>query len=309
MQKNTNVSEFIEDYGAGPHNYCNWVVYPGVIPPGRILMSSHPCRTLSDMDLELLNQQIHAFQTGVTYICLQEKSELKSLGLPIYWSPKKFEFLRKLAGLTYLDYDNRLEIPDVNISNDKKVYWYTNQLYERYLKGENFVIHCLGGHGRTGTIAGILLGFILVHYGIVLKATELLNVTRWCHDQRVSNGGWSECPQTLSQKLQIQRLYYQFIKKCGLSVEEENLIPKLKCVSNNFQQIQKNDNQKVHKKVQLPQVHKKVPLPQVRKIYQVKNRFIGISIDDDLVINSVKEESSCLTRVKNLLYRKKKYRH
>jgi hypothetical protein len=154
-------------------------------------------------------------------VCLQEKIEIKTHKLPVYYSTVELKKTQKKTGVKSIKYDNKLEIPDISIGKDGPVYDYVNELYEKYLDGENFVIHCLGGHGRTGTIAALLLAFILLGEGIVLKATELLNVIQLCHSQREQRNGWTLCPQTISQCNQVQRLYYQRIESLELSIERE----------------------------------------------------------------------------------------
>jgi len=229
--KNTKMEQIkkhIEQTARGPHQFSNWVVFPDVLEKGRVLMSSYPYRvhvkkTSPDHHPKKNDfyKQIKAFPKGVTYICLQEKKELERLKLPLYYSKKQLTLAKKKTGALFIKYENDLEIPDIDIAQDDNVYKYVDQLHSRYLKGENFIIHCLGGHGRTGTIAGLLLGFILLEKGIILKATELLDVIQYCHTQRVQRNGWYNCPQTNSQCNQVQRLYYRKIDDLGLSVEKE----------------------------------------------------------------------------------------
>ena len=227
MQK---VKQYIEKQARGPHRFCNWVVYPGIIEPGRILMSAYPYKThLKKIDKNQyatkkdFYKQVAAFPKGVTYICLQEKSELARLKLPIYFSKKQLTLVQKRTKVKYVHYDNELEIIDISVAKNDLVYAYVNQLYNRYLKGENFVIHCLGGHGRTGTIAALLMGFILAGSGQILLASELLDLIQYCHSKRVQCNGWVACPQTNSQCKQVQQLYYRFLDEMKLDYIKEDL--------------------------------------------------------------------------------------
>jgi len=44
------------------------------------------------------------------------------------------------------------------VTEDEKVDQFTNELVQLYHKGRNILIHCWGGHGRTGTISAVLYG-------------------------------------------------------------------------------------------------------------------------------------------------------
>ena len=225
-----NAKQYITKQARGPHRFCNWVVYPGVIEPGRILMSAYPYRThLKKLEKNQyaskreFYKQVAAFPKGVTYICLQEKTEIARLKLPVYFTKKQLVKAQKKTGVKHVRYDNGLEIVDISVTKDDLVYKYVCALYEAYIKGENFVIHCLGGHGRTGTIAGLLMGFILARAGVVLKASELLELIQHCHTQRVQCNGWVACPQTSSQCQQVQNIYYRYLRAHKIDYIAESL--------------------------------------------------------------------------------------
>lgn len=222
---------YIEQNARGPNKFSNWVIFPNIIEKGRILMSSYPYRIhLSKNEQKKyprktdFYKQVKSFPSGVTYICLQEKSELAQLQLPIYYSKKQLEKVQKITQVKYIKYNNDLEIRDIDINTDDLVFSFTEKLLDSFMKGENFVIHCLGGHGRTGTIAGLLMGMILAKKGICLRATELLDLIGHCHLQRVQLNGWFHCPQTKDQCLQVQRLYYKYLTLLGLTLHRENLL-------------------------------------------------------------------------------------
>lgn len=212
-----SAKKYITETATGPNRFSNWVVYPDILLPGRILMSEYPYRSQSSFGAHRhpvktdYLKQLRAFPRGVTYICLQEKTELSRLDLPIYHSTAGLKKDTHLAKIRHIGFDNGLEIPDVNVTDDDRVYEYVLGLYDLYIKGENLVIHCLGGHGRTGTIAGLLLGIILVNNSIIIKSDELLQLIKLCHDQRKERNGWIECPQTNSQKSQVVKLYKRFL--------------------------------------------------------------------------------------------------
>lgn len=230
----SEVIAYIRDNGVGPNQFSNWVVYPGLIPKGRILMSAYPYRgnnrsragdsvtTMKDYE-----NQVRAFPNGVTYICLQERSELDRLKLPMYYGHKTMKDLKKKTGVKTLDFENDLEIPDMFTAGDEKVATYVRQLAIRYLNGESFVIHCLGGHGRTGTIAGILLGYLLLNVGIDHRVEEIFAFTRKSHDMRKQRNGWVDCPQGEGQRGQIERLYRQKAQKMKIFIPQiQVIVPK-----------------------------------------------------------------------------------
>lgn len=237
------VSDYIKKYAPGPTRFSNWVVYPGHVSQGRIAMSMYPVRLPQDKPdphyttvvdyRELLSsfkkdkKDKTAKKGGVTIVCLQEKQEIKDLRLPPYAKEELLNKAAEGAEIEYIKVDNGLEIPDVSITKDHLVYEYVLSLLDGYNKGENYIIHCLGGHGRTGTISALLLGFILLQRGVHLTINELLEAVQWSHDQRKTTGGWKSCPQTISQFHQVEKLYYRRATSLDIKLIKEKMkIPK-----------------------------------------------------------------------------------
>lgn len=129
--------------------------------------------------------------------------------------------------------NNKTKIPDKNFLNepiqdmrttdDTKIDNLASRVVERLLNGENVYIHCAGGHGRTGTLAALVLKKLYPH----LKVDEIFEYIQYAHDQRVSNWfgyklftyemmidpmavymshGQVPSPQTGQQRNQVRRL-------------------------------------------------------------------------------------------------------
>lgn len=220
----SDVKKYIENTCKGPHRYCNWVTYPDIIPAGRIMMSAYPLRIKGTGPCEPeFIQQLQEFPKGVHFVCLQENTELQRLSnelYPYYTASNLSKYAHK-SGLPFIKC-LQLEIPDVCVTSDGAAIAFAYQLYQLYEAGESLIIHCLGGHGRTGTIVGILYGMILMTHNITPKASILLDWLQHCHTQRVTKNGWFECPQTNAQCQQVQRLYYKSLSFFNKTTEKES---------------------------------------------------------------------------------------
>jgi protein-tyrosine phosphatase len=73
-------------------------------------------------------------------------------------------------------------IKDMYISTDNKISLLCDNIVKRLRSGEKVYIHCTGGHGRTGTVAAIVLYKLYK-----LSLHEILDYLQYSHDQRVSN--------------------------------------------------------------------------------------------------------------------------
>lgn len=89
---------------------------------------------------------------------------------------------------------------DYSVASDDLVDSFTDELIERYRKGENLLLHCRGGHGRAGTIAAILLGKM---YNI--SSWEALKRVQTYHDCRPVKS-FAMSPQVSSQFDQVIRI-------------------------------------------------------------------------------------------------------
>lgn len=177
----------------GPIPGSNWII------PNRILMSQYP----GDIKDDVAEEKAKSFIDSKlkVFINLQQKEELKRF--------KPYETLLKKM-------DNNIEfisfeIPDMGIREDKDVDQFTDELILKFLKNENILIHCWGGHGRTGTISAILLGkiFFLDHK----EALKRVSLAHKC--RKLRNGGSS--PQSCDQFQQVERILTNFNQKLNIN--------------------------------------------------------------------------------------------
>lgn len=123
---------------------------------------------------------------------MQEASELKR------FYPYKQLVLEQDASATFILF----EIPDGFIAQDDAVDKFTDELVAKVLdsKEPSMLLHCWGGHGRTGTIAAILLAKLYkLHY------IETLQRVQAVHDCR-QDARADFAPQTSTQFKQVYRL-------------------------------------------------------------------------------------------------------
>ena len=73
-------------------------------------------------------------------------------------------------------------IEDMKITSDDKVLTLARRIVEFIRGGHKVYIHCSGGHGRTGTVAGVVLHLL---YGLSLY--QIRDYLQYSHDQRLYN--------------------------------------------------------------------------------------------------------------------------
>lgn len=73
-------------------------------------------------------------------------------------------------------------IEDMNITTDVKVRTLCENIVKKIYDGEKVYVHCKGGHGRTGTIAAIVLYMLYK-----LSIQQIYDYLQYSHDQRVDN--------------------------------------------------------------------------------------------------------------------------
>ncbi|KAG2375141.1 hypothetical protein C9374_010145 [Naegleria lovaniensis] len=187
--------EFVELH-KGSTKTSNWLL------PGHIVMSSYP----GDMLLDTARQKIRNFlemDKVRTFVSLQEPDEMKR------FRPYKdlvIEEAQKMGISTdHFEFLN-FPIPDMGVQTDEKVHEFTNDLVDRVQnKNQVVLIHCFGGHGRTGTIGSILMTKLFPH----LSVNEVLLRVALSHDSREDPRGFP-APQTRYQVEQVHRFAKEF---------------------------------------------------------------------------------------------------
>ena len=92
-------------------------------------------------------------------------------------------------------------IDDFSIQSDDHTNQFVQELTNMVQMGEILYIHCLGGHGRTGTIS---IPLLIALYGIPeQEASEKVN---FYHQARQKGHGWCSMPEDESQIEQIQKM-------------------------------------------------------------------------------------------------------
>lgn len=90
-----------------------------------------------------------------------------------------------------------LPIEDFSVAPDDELSELADRCCELTRSGTKMYIHCQGGHGRTGTLAAILLGRLYS-----LPAAEALRLCQQYHDTRADSGG-AHSPETSQQRAQV----------------------------------------------------------------------------------------------------------
>lgn len=119
---------------------------PGHGRPGRIGLTICPGRTDRDRDLDVDLDTLRAAGTDVL-VCLVEPHELVSLGVPTLGR----EVERR--GMTFV----HLPIRDQGVATDEDGHALVRQVLAMLDEGKNVVVHCMGGIGRSGTVAACVL--------------------------------------------------------------------------------------------------------------------------------------------------------
>ena len=106
-----------------------------------------------------------------TFVCLNEQSDKERIYKYENDFPKDkiYSFINE-------------PIEDMSITFDDKVIALCEIIVEKIYNGEKVYLHCKGGHGRTGTIAAIVL-YILYK----LPIQQIFDYLQYSHDQRLGN--------------------------------------------------------------------------------------------------------------------------
>jgi protein-tyrosine phosphatase len=185
----------------GPTATSNWLL------PNRYLMSAYP----GDPSEEKARLKVKLLLgAGIrTFVCLQETNELKRFKPYRHLVTEEFQ---KLSPDEQNQYGNiefvHFPIPDNSVTSHDDVDKFTDELVDRYNKNENILVHCWGGHGRTGTISAVFMCKLYC-----LDATTALARTRMTHDCR--DEARSSAPQHPIQFRQVIKLCNQAAIKRG----------------------------------------------------------------------------------------------
>jgi len=159
---------------ANPTTHSNWVL------PGRLAIGAYP-----DPDAQYPEQLLAAGFN--VFASLQTDPELK-----------KFRPYQQLLSVDTLWL--QLPITDRGTTTDDKLLAFIKLI--RYLldQGKQIYVHCHGGHGRSGTLACVLLSQIegLTHSAAVAKVNVQHRTREYKPDMRI--------PQCAGQRAQVQRL-------------------------------------------------------------------------------------------------------
>ena len=176
----------------GPTDSSNWLI------PDRLVMSAYP----GDLDSKKAEEKIaQLLQAGINcFVNLQLKEELTRFTPyePIIEryctnngiAPHDIEFLS-------------LPIPDSFVTTDDIVMKFvSDEVIPRIMNSsKKILVHCFGGHGRTGTISAIALSHLYQ-----LNAQDSLDRVSKAHACRKPPRG--RAPQTNTQFEQVKRLAY-----------------------------------------------------------------------------------------------------
>lgn len=175
----------------GPLGETNWLI------PGIVLVGAYPAP--ADYDPDGANDYLsEILDAGIdTFVCLNDEYGKN----PNHYGYAELEgtlnedgddILYDAIGLPGLSSDfNKdrdfihMPVKDMNTGDSTKIKELCKQLKEKICEGKHIYIHCTGGHGRTGTIAAILLYLLYPN----ITAEQALEYVQYAHDQRDTTYG------------------------------------------------------------------------------------------------------------------------
>ena len=140
----------------GPFNISNWL-------SDKLCVGGYPKNKFE------LNTLLSAGIT--TFVCLNEPSD----------EDRRYKYEKDFPKDKNCLFINE-PIEDMNITTDVKVRALCENIVKRIYKGEKVYIHCRGGHGRTGTIAAIVLYMLYK-----LSVQQIYDYLQYSHDQRIGS--------------------------------------------------------------------------------------------------------------------------
>jgi hypothetical protein len=193
-------------YFTGPTYESNWLIRktPGS-KYGSFAVGSYPDKPTYFENLK---------QSGLeTFVCLNSEYG--------FWS--KGDYFQKYGDSLPKDKFIHERIDDMQTVDDAIIIRLAEEIVRRIKNGENVYLHCAGGHGRTGTVAIVVLNMIYPD----LNYIELFEYVQYSHDQRGGNyfgngkfvykmaddhlaykfvEGQVPSPQTIAQRTQVRRI-------------------------------------------------------------------------------------------------------
>jgi len=148
-----------------------------------------------------------------TFVCLNSEYGFYSKG----------DFFQRYGDSLPKDRFVHVPIDDMQTVDDKIIVRLAEEIVRRFKNGENIYLHCAGGHGRTGTVALVVLNILYPE----LTYVELFEYVQYAHDQRQGNHfgkntfvykmaddhlaykfvqGQVPSPQTIAQRTQVRRI-------------------------------------------------------------------------------------------------------
>ena len=133
-----------------------------------------------------------------TFVCLQ--TEYTEYGCDVY--P---ETLRRGPPPPHELRFVHCPIPDFGVLEDESLQALVAELQRELADGHTLYIHCMGGHGRTGTVvANLLMATNDLNFRAAMRTLQLAHRGRGCHGHCALNCGEleDESQTTQSQKMQ-----------------------------------------------------------------------------------------------------------
>ncbi|CAF2614515.1 unnamed protein product [Rotaria sp. Silwood2] len=194
----TLVLNQLDESARGPSDYSHWVI------PKLLLASAYPGERNPNAHKLLIRKIIDVgVQVVVNIMEIEELKRFtpyKDLMLQLAKEEKQNNLI-----CFFDDLENR-EIEFISFPiRDQSVHQINQcvldfclELCDRIKRGQVVLVHCWGGHGRTGTIISIMIGILFN-----LNSEEAISMNRRLHDQRIYTNGIAS-PETQSQIDQIR---------------------------------------------------------------------------------------------------------